>query len=250
MIVIPMAGASRRFFEAGYTSPKYMLPLAGRPIFDWAVASFTRYFDLETFLFVIRDIDGTRDFVAARAAALGIRKIELVTLDHVTAGQAETVEFGLDCANVAAEESLAIFNIDTIRPNADIEPQSGKDGWLEVFEADGDHWSFILPDPNDPTSVLRTTEKVRISDHCCTGLYTFRSRRLFDLALKEERAHPSSRELFVAPIYNHLIARQFKFGWKSVSGKDVLQSGTPAEYEALLAAPPSNLPDLGTSPTV
>ena len=45
VIVIPMAGESRRFSEAGYISPKYELPLAGKSVFRHAVGSFEHYFE-------------------------------------------------------------------------------------------------------------------------------------------------------------------------------------------------------------
>ena len=38
MIVIPMAGESRRFREAGYDQPKYMLPLDVAPLYNHLIA--------------------------------------------------------------------------------------------------------------------------------------------------------------------------------------------------------------------
>ncbi|MFM5906262.1 MAG: NTP transferase domain-containing protein [Novosphingobium sp.] len=241
MIVIPMAGASRRFSEAGYDRPKYMLDLLGRPLFDWAVASFAASFSAVPFLFIIRPSDGTPEFVAQRVRALGIRRAEVVALDRPTAGQAETVEAGLDRSSQPPDEDLAVFNIDTIRPGLDPSAMSGMSGWLEVFRGDGENWSFIEPDAANPALVARTTEKVRISDLCCSGLYHFARADLFREALACERASPSSHELFVAPMYNHLIARGHRIGWREVPGRDVILSGVPAEYEALLRETPQPL---------
>lgn len=244
MIVIPMAGLSSRFTRAGYQLPKYMLPLAGRPLFDWAVLSFAAQFADQPFLFIVRDVAGTRDFVADRCRALGIADAAIVVLDRETAGQAETVEIGLTGAAVAPTAPLAIFNIDTIRPDIDPAPLAGMDGWLEVFRTAGDNWSFVEPDPRELALAARTTEKVRISDLCCTGLYQFGARRLFDAALAAERAAPSSHELFVAPLYNHLIAQGLRIGWREVPAKSVILSGVPAEYEALLSDPPAPLTNM------
>jgi hypothetical protein len=238
MIVIPMAGMSRRFTQAGYDRPKYMLDLAGRPLFDWAALSFSAHFACQPMLFILRDIAGTADFVARRCAALGMADARIAVLDAPTAGQAETVELGLAKAGVGDEEPLAIFNIDTIRPGLDPSPMAGCDGWLEVFDTAGDNWSFIEVDPADPARVVRCTEKQRISDHCCTGLYQFGSAALFEQALAAERAKPSSHELFVAPMYNHLIAKGARIGWREVAADRVILSGVPTEYEALLAAMP------------
>ena len=247
MIVIPMAGASRRFAEAGYLEPKYKLPLRGRPLFDWAVGSFAADFAARPFLFVVRDEPGVADFVRARGEALGSAGLRIVTLDQPTAGQAETVERGLAGCAVAAETPLTIFNIDTIRPGAQSIALPGFDGWLETFSAPGENWSFIEPKPDEPALVARCTEKHRISDHCCTGLYGFASAALFAEALAVERRAPSSHELFVAPLYNHLIARGCRIGWREVAAEQVILSGVPAEYEALLADFPPALEELETA---
>jgi hypothetical protein len=246
MIVIPMAGESRRFTTAGYDRPKYMLPLAGHPLFDWAVASFGAVFSTAPFLFIVRDAPQVLEFVHARAAALGIVDFQVAALDRATAGQAETVELGLALAAAPETAPLAIFNIDTIRPGIDPSPLPGMDGWLETFAAPGNNWSFIEPDSLEPALVARCTEKVRISDHCCTGLYQFATATLFAEALAAERRNPSSHELFVAPLYNHLIARGARIGWRAVENDLVVLSGVPAEYEALLAQLPPALEKLGT----
>jgi len=241
LIVIPMAGLSRRFTDAGYERPKYMLDLSGRPLFDWAVLSFSAWFSSIPMTFVLRDEANTARFVEQRLAALGITDARIVVLDAPTAGQAETVEKGLQETNTGDDTPLAIFNIDTIRPGLDPRPMPGYDGWLEVFEAVGENWSFIETAPDDPLCVVRCTEKQRISNHCCTGLYQFASTTLFASALEQERRCASSHELFVAPLYNHLIAQGARIGWRAVPADQVVLSGVPAEYEALVANLPAAL---------
>ena len=247
MIIIPMAGMSRRFLDAGYPVPKYMLDLAGRSLFDWAVLSFARSFAAERFLFVVRDMAGTARFVADRIAALGIADAAIVTLYRPTAGQAETVELGLAEAGTGPDEPLAIFNIDTIRPGLDPAPMPGSDGWLEVFTTGGENWSFIETDPLDPGRVVRCTEKQRISDYCCTGLYQFGTARLFLDALEAERRQRSSSELFVAPLYNHLISDGRRITFREAPAEQVILSGVPVEYEALLASLPASLRQMAPS---
>lgn len=237
MIVIPMAGESQRFREAGYERPKYMLDVAGRPLFDWTVMSFAAAFDSAPFVFVARDVQETGAFVRERVAALGIANSQVVMLDRPTAGQAETVALGLERID-ASNDILTIFNIDTIRPGCALGGSaSGAAGWLEVFEGDGSGWSFVLPDPDRPGVALQTAEKVRISNLCSTGLYGFRSRSLFEQALAAERLAPSSPELYIAPIYNHLIAAKHLVAYDRVERPDVIFSGVPEEYEALRQAP-------------
>jgi hypothetical protein len=231
MIVIPMAGRSQRFYDAGYDRPKYRLELGGRSVFAHAVASFAAAFATTPFLFIAAA--EAEAFVRAEAQALGVADVEVVSLQAVTAGQAETVERGLDA--VGWNGALTIFNIDTFRPGFAFpdEPLAAADGWLEVFRGAGDNWSYVKPAPGGGPWAAETAEKRPISDLCCTGLYHFARAADFRSALAAERAAPQARELYVAPLYNHLIRRGARIGWRLIAPDEVVFCGTPAEYEGL-----------------
>ena len=102
-------------------------------------------------------------------------------------------------------------------------------GWLEVFLGSGDNWSFVRP-ADEPHIAAETAEKNAISDLCCTGLYHFASGALFIEALAAERKSPAAPELYIAPIYNHLIKRGHKIGYGLIETQDVTFCGVPAEY--------------------
>lgn len=242
MIVIPMAGLSRRFTEAGYDRPKYMLPIAGGTVFSAAVGSFSAMFGDTPFLFIAREVAGTAAFLADQCTLLGIADARVAMLDRPTAGQAETVELGLAQGGIGDDEPLTIFNIDTFRPGFAFPAApwfAGSDGYLEVFRGEGANWSYVAPGPDDgEPRVLRTTEKQPISDLCCDGLYHFARASDFRDALARERSAPSLPELFVAPLYNHLIAAGRRIHYELVPPGAITFCGVPAEYEAVLAAAP------------
>ncbi|GBR48674.1 glycosyltransferase family 2 protein [Neokomagataea thailandica] len=240
MIVIPMAGLSSRFTRAGYDRPKYMLPLGGQTVFDHAISGFSALFDTVPFLFIARSVHDTEAFIRASTARLKIADVRVVILDCETSGQAETVELGLRAAKVDAATPLTIFNIDTFRrdfvfPAAPWFTQS--DGYLEVFRGEGANWSYVKPadDAHEPVA-LETAEKKPISDLCCDGLYHFARTDDFLRALEQERASPSAPELYVAPLYNHLIQEGKRVHYDLVSADVITFCGVPAEYEALLGA--------------
>lgn len=234
MIVIPMAGRSQRFLDAGYDRPKHMLPLKGRSVFAHAVGSFESEFGRTPFL-IIAAAEAVR-FVRAECAAMGLDDVAVVALDRPTAGQAETVELGLAGAGVAAETPITIFNIDTFRPGFRFPAGvfDALDGWLEVFRGEGANWSYVRPAPGPEPIVLETAEKRPISDLCCTGLYHFARAGDFGRALAAERAAPQAAELYVAPLYNHLIRGGARVGYSLIDRDEVVFCGTPAEYEGLL----------------
>ena len=234
MIVIPMAGRSQRFFDAGYDRPKHMLPLHGKSVFAHAIGSFEAEFGKTPFLIVAAA--DAEAFVRAECSALGVGDVIVAPLDRRTAGQAETVELGLAAARVDAQAPITIFNIDTFRPGFRFPGGLFEilDGWLEVFRGEGANWSYVKPAPGPEPIAVETAEKRPISDLCCTGLYHFARAGDFARALAEERRAPQAAELYVAPLYNHLIREGARIGYSLIGRDEVVFCGTPAEYEGLL----------------
>jgi len=236
VIVIPMAGESRRFTEAGYSVPKYELLLSGQSVFHHSVDSFASYVTSARFIFVHKS--GSKDFIRHECDRLEINNAKLVELADVTRGQAETVLHGIDAAGISNEEAITIFNIDTFRPRFRFPEKSflgSVGGYLEVFKGSGPNWSYVLPDPSCPKRVLETAEKVEISDLCCTGLYHFSEAGHFKEALSVAEKEVSG-ELYVAPLYNHLIKLGIPVGYHEIPPEDVVFCGVPAEYENLKRA--------------
>lgn len=234
MIVISMAGLSSRFFKEGYELPKHQLPLFDRTVFQWVMKSFQLYFETDHFVFIVRDNYGNVDFINNELAALGVVNFTVVVLNAETRGQADTVYLGLEDFDLDSE--LYIFNIDTIRWGF-IKPDFINKcvGYLEVFEGEGDHWSFVLPS-DQGGRVLKTTEKDRVSNLCSDGLYYFSSLRIFNQTFEEMEKNNDfvKGELYVAPMYNYLIEKGLPVFYDLVNKSEISFCGTPAEYVALL----------------
>lgn len=238
MIVFPMAGLSSRFSEKGYKEAKFKLPIWGTHVFDLAVASFRAHFADQKFLFICREEPGTLEFIQSRIGALNILDAAVISLEHVTAGQAETVAIGLKKSNAGLTESLDIFNVDTFRLTGrlPVKHHTDADGALEVFDGSGSNWSFVKPS-TEAGIVEYTTEKVPVSNLCCTGYYNFSTVSNFLKALSEETKSPSSKELYIAPVYNHLIRMGKRIEYVLTDRALIEFCGVPEEYEALLRAP-------------
>lgn len=230
MIIIPMLGRSMRFKNAGYTKPKYELLLGNQTLFAATVSSFVHYFTTDRFYFIVRDETHVIDFVATELDTLGVLDYEIIPLCQETKGQADTV-FHV-ARNLDEEQPITIFNIDTIRKNF-LYPEKNKiaDGYLEVFKGSGNQWSFV--DPSDNFKVLRTTEKERISDLCSDGLYHFSRTSSFLWSFQEEckSKHGQDGELYVAPLYNHLIEADYDIRYVVVDSDQIINCGTPQDYE-------------------
>lgn len=238
MIIIPMAGLSSRFFKAGYDLPKYQLELPNdQTVFEWALTSFEHYFTSDKFIFIVRDFFNTPNFVQEKVEELDIKNFEIIVLESETRGQAETVAMGLSHLSEADKRNECyIFNIDSKRhefKKPDIAANS--DGYLEVFRGEGEHWSFI--ELNDQDQVIRTTEKVRISDLCSDGLYYFKHistfLKLVETALEQQDFVKG--ELYIAPLYNRMIENDSIINYDLIQESQISFCGTPNEYETIYA---------------
>lgn len=235
-IIIPMAGLSSRFTKAGYTLPKYMLYVKNKSLFNLAVSSFSLYFETFNFVFVVRDVFDTPRFVKEECDLIGITHYQVVTLVQPTKGQAETVLKGIEGAHIADNEAILIFNIDTFRFGYKIPKHLEKwDGYLETFVGTGDNWSYARTKDGTPESkVVETAEKRPISQYCSTGMYYFKNTCDFVLSYETELASPTAKELYVAPLYNHLINRGKEIHISVIDRNEVLFCGVPQEYEDYL----------------
>lgn len=240
MFVIPMAGLSSRFFNAGYHEPKYMLRAGDKTLFALSVESFSAYFDCDRFLFIVRADFNTPDFVRLQVEQLGILNYDIVVLDRDTSGQAETVAIGLEQVPKAHDEPAYIFNIDTIRPGYS-KPDfcDTADGYLETFIGSGSNWSNIEPLETSSDRVRRTAEKQEISEYCCTGLYYWSSARHFLEIYKRyslmDREELDAGEQYIAPMYNLAIADGADIRFSVISSDEVIFCGTPKEYSSYLS---------------
>lgn len=224
-----MAGLSSRFMKAGYSLPKYMLEAKGRTIFEWSMLSFEKYKESEGFIFICRDIFKTPKFIEQSAVKIGINNFEIIVLDKETKGQADTVNIALDSIPNNIPE-LYIFNIDTLRKNFSFS-NTDEDGYLEVFKGKGDHWSFIQASDNNYVS--KTSEKNRISNLCSNGLYFFKNKNIYQEAFDEMKRN-TTKELYIAPMYNYMINKDLKVKYYEVDISDHVFLGTPDEYLTFL----------------
>ncbi|MBT0881595.1 capsular biosynthesis protein, partial [Campylobacter sp. 2018MI27] len=166
---------------------------------------------------------------------LNLKTYMVIELDFDTLGQAHTVYLGLEKSNI--KDDILIFNIDTIRPNFQLPNEeflANCDGYLEVFEADGDNWSFILPGTDN--LVLKTTEKERISSLCSSGLYYFKNSNDFITIFQTMLANneTSRNEYYIAPMYNYLIKDKKSIKYYQIKQNEIIPCGTPNEYEMII----------------
>lgn len=236
VIVIPMAGNSSRFKNAGFIEPKFKLMAHGKSLFEHSVESFKDYFQSATFIFICRKDHDASNFITSKAMELGILDFVVEELNFETEGQADTVLKGLNSVQITDDSTIIVFNIDTFRKNFKMPPTINEcDGYLEVFHGLGDQWSFVEP-IGGTNKVARTTEKERISNLCSNGLYYFKSAKLFRDSFQTliKTGAENKKEFYIAPMYNQLIKNGFDIRYELIDINDVIFCGIPEEYNSFL----------------
>jgi NDP-sugar pyrophosphorylase family protein len=233
-IVMPMAGLGSRFRQAGFTVPKPLIEVEGRPMYAWATESLP--LDRSTRLIFIllasqpECPDLQRDIEKRYARHNPI----VLTVPELTAGQAITVLRAREYINL--DEPLLIHNADTA---FDADPKwvdqawnDKMDGALLVFNSNEKRWSFSRDNAQGWVDQVR--EKEVISPWATTGTYWFR--RGSDFVREAEARVQSGRrdasEYYVGPLYNDLIAEGARV--KNFVIKKLYCFGTPEDLEVTL----------------
>jgi dTDP-glucose pyrophosphorylase len=238
-IVITMAGRGSRFYQAGYTVPKYEIEVHGHSLFYWSMLSLKHFIAPDSRLvFVCLAENNSAAYVRAQCAALGIADVQIHELAELTDGQATSAYVSRQLWRPQAP--LLIYNIDTyVEPDA-LRPQdipAGADGWIPCFQVPGEHWSFVkLGADGWATEVA---EKRRISDYASIGLYWFASGDAYTAAYQHyfaDPAHLVGGERYVAPLYQQLLRDGKRIAIADLAPQRVHVLGTPAELKVFEAA--------------
>jgi dTDP-glucose pyrophosphorylase len=237
-IVVPMAGAGKRFATAGYADPKPLIKVHGVPMIKLVVDNL-KIRGAHRFIFVCQK---------AHVEAYDLGKVlsewapgaVVVTVDGLTAGAAVTVLAAR--AHIDNDDMLTIANSDqwvdaSIDAYHESLAQEDLDGLIMTMRATDPKWSFVAL--SGTGLVTRVVEKEPISDEATVGIYTFRRGRDFVRAADRMIAKDLrvNGEFYVAPVYNELIGEGAKIGIHNI-GSDLTGMyglGIPADLERFLA---------------
>jgi hypothetical protein len=155
--------------------------------------------------------------------------MEIKEIGYLTDGQATTV-MEAEKLITNLDEEIIIYNIDTYVEAKELKPQHIRgDGWIPVFKAKGNHWSFVKF--KAAKRVTEITEKNKISPYGSIGLYYFKSFSLFKTAYHKHYQQANSNEKYIAPIYNILLQENKEVYAEVLNKNRVHVLGSPKEVK-------------------
>lgn len=235
-VLMPMGGLGSRFSKAGFATPKPLIEVDGKPMFLRALESFKNAPNVN-YIFIIRK-EHDEAFSLRAAINRFIPDAKIVLLDHDTAGAVETCMLAEDFINDTSPITIAdcdtYFESKLYFDKVASAIQTGKpDGMLLTFSAQDPRYSYVALDNSG--KVLRTAEKVVISDNAILGGYFFRSGSLFkNLARQFLHAElPSGlTEYYMSHLFNLLLEQGGSIEIAPVDKKYIF--GTPEELQSYI----------------
>lgn len=203
-VIIPMAGAGSRFKNAGYTFPKPLIDVNGKPMIQVVVENL----GLDAnFIFVVQK-EHREKFHLENMLPLLAPNCKIVEVDSLTEGAACTAllakEYIDNDAPLFFANSDQYVEWNPIQFMYDMQ-ESGADGGIVTFKSTHPKWSFAKIDESG--KVTEVAEKNPISDNATVGYYYWKRGSDFVHYAEQmiERDIRVNNEFYVCPVYNQAI---------------------------------------------
>jgi HAD superfamily hydrolase (TIGR01509 family) len=230
-VLIPMAGAGSRFEKAGYTFPKPLIDVKGKPMIQVVVDNLNMD---ANFIFIVQkshrekyNLDTLLNLITPNCV--------IVEVDGITEGAA--------CTTLLAKEFINNDN-PLVMANSDqfIEWDSNEfmykmnetncDGGIVTFKSTHPKWSFVKI--NETGFVNEVAEKNPISDIATVGVYYWKKGSDY-VKFTEQMIDKNIRvnnEFYVCPVFNEAILGDKKI--KTFDIKQMWGLGTPEDLNYYL----------------
>ncbi|RDC54239.1 nucleotidyl transferase [Pedobacter chinensis] len=219
-IIIPLAGSSELFSNAGYYYPKPLIEVNGLPMIEMVLEN-PRMVDSEkSFIFIIKEEDAKR-FHLDNTLKILAPNCEIIKLAQNTKGGLCSVLMAIDKISVDDEililngDQVIDFNLDTIYK---FWSKEDADAGLITFNSVHPRWSYARLIDN---VVVQTAEKNPISNFAIAGAYYFKNASIFfEAAFKSIKEDVHLDGLFyISPVINQYVLKAKKVITYKIDGK-------------------------------
>ena len=230
-VLIPMAGAGNRFAQAGYTFPKPLIDVNGKPMIQVVIENLN--IDAH-YIFIVQKIHYEK-YNLKHMLNLIAPACDIVLVDGVTEGAACTTL--LARKYIDNDKPLIIANSDQYvewNSNEVIYAWSADeiDGGILTFESTHPKWSFAKID--DYGFVSEVAEKKPISNNATVGVYYWQKGSEYVKYADQmiDKNVRTNNEFYVCPVFNEAIQDGKKIKIKEINKMWGL--GTPEDLEYFL----------------
>lgn len=237
-VLIPMAGAGSRFEKAGYTFPKPLIEVIGKPMIQVVVDNLNM--DAQ-FIFIVQK-SHLEKYNLTQTLNLIAPNCKIVTVDGLTEGAACTTLLAKEY--IDNDKQLIIANSDQFVEWCSDEfmynmVTSGVDGGILTFNSTHPKWSFAKVNENG--FVTEVAEKNPISNMATVGIYYWKKGSDY-VKYAEEMIQKNIRvnnEFYVCPVFNQAIADNKKI--KTYNIEKMWGIGTPEDLNVFINNYVSNI---------
>lgn len=230
-VLIPMAGNGSRFAQAGYTFPKPLIEVHGKPMIQVVVENLAVD---ANFIFVVQK-SHREQYNLDSMLSLICPGCKIVEVDGVTEGAACTVLLAKEYIN--NDEPLVIANSDQFVEWNSLEffykmNEQDLDAGIVSFRATHPKWSYAKVD--DDGFVTEVAEKNPISDIATVGIYYWKHGADF-VKYAENMIQKNIRvnnEFYVCPVFNEALIDGLKI--KTFDVPKMWGIGTPEDLNYFL----------------
>ena len=230
-VLIPMAGAGSRFAQAGYTFPKPLIEVRGKPMIQVVIENL----NIEAnYIFLVQKEHYEKYNLQS---VLSILKpgCKIVQVDGVTDGAARTTLLAKEF--IDNDEPLVMANSDQyVEWDSNNVMYSftadGIDGGILTFKATHPKWSYAKLDEHG--FVSQVAEKNPISDNATVGVYYWKKGSDYVKYAEQmiDKDIRTNGEFYVCPVFNEAIADGKKIRVKEIS--KMWGIGTPEDLNYFL----------------
>lgn len=220
-IIIPLAGSSEIFQKAGFTYPKPLIEIIGKPMIEWVIESTKSLMVSNQIIFIIKEEEANKYHLDNTLRLLN-PNCEIVKIKNKTRGGLCSVLMAID--KIENEDSILILNSDQII-EADLSEIN--DYWMKkqsdvgvvTFKSVHPRWSYAL---SEAENIIQTAEKNPISNQAIAGYYYFNSAKLFfDCAFQTIINDVQTDGMFfISPVINEFILRNKKVNFYELDIKN------------------------------
>ncbi len=230
-VLIPMAGKGSRFQEAGFTFPKPLIEVMGKPMIQRVVENL----NIDANYIFLAQKEHYEKYNLKFLLNLISPGCKIVVVDGPTEGAASTALLAHEY--IDNDTPLLIANSDQI-----IEWDSSEvmyalqegvhDGAILTFRSTHPKWSFVKLDEHGYISEV--AEKKPISDIATTGIYFWKHGKDFVKSVNQmiDKQDRVNGEFYIAPAFNYAISGGQKFVPRFIS--KMWGIGTPEDLNSYL----------------